>query len=431
MTAKNLLFKNSRPLKYFIFSLTCVVIAVMFTSCEQNPTAPTEPPKPPGYQEDIYWPSLADSPWPKYRHDPQNTGRSLYPGPKEGVINWEIDSLYLLSELILGDEDNLLTVTGWGYLYNFNLSGMMNWKSNFSGIGVGHITTSPLITASGNIIVADNSTVYSLTNTGDLNWSFFTNSQIFITGLNIDIEGNIYLTDDKGTLYSLDKNGNLNWTYFDNRFYSNEEVGIAFSPDGKTLYLPGWDTSLFAFNITDRKIKWSIDKGTVRSSPLVDSQGNIYIITSRDQQDTLFFYSITSEGQERFSYQFTSSWGNYWRVDPTIDKNGNLFFAGDTLYSLDYSGNLRWKLDLTDYNISPIVNDAQGNIYIITQQLFTGEHTLLSVNNNGITNWEIQFYFLDIPGYSPIIGSNNSLFMNVLNIDAIQHPENVAIYSIK
>jgi len=129
MTVKNLLFKNSRSLKYFIFSLTCVVFAVMLTSCEQNPTAPNEPPKPPGYQEDIYWPSLADSPWPMNHHDPQNTGRGTCIGPQEGIINWKFNGLYIEAAPVMAN-DSILYFTETGAIHSLNINSKLNWTYN-------------------------------------------------------------------------------------------------------------------------------------------------------------------------------------------------------------------------------------------------------------------------------------------------------------
>jgi hypothetical protein len=72
---KNSVFYLQSPffskLIYFVLFLL-----LMLLSCKENPTTPSEEPKPPGYQEDIPWPSLADSPWPMYRGNPQYTGRA-------------------------------------------------------------------------------------------------------------------------------------------------------------------------------------------------------------------------------------------------------------------------------------------------------------------------------------------------------------------
>ena len=59
-----------------------IIILLIFISCRKDTTGiETEEPLPPGYQQDIPWPSLADSPWPINHGDPQSTGRSKYPGP--------------------------------------------------------------------------------------------------------------------------------------------------------------------------------------------------------------------------------------------------------------------------------------------------------------------------------------------------------------
>jgi hypothetical protein len=389
-----------------------IIILLLFSlSCSEKSVTPPDEERPPGYQEDIPWPSLAETPWPKHRHDPQNTGRSNYSGPKAGILNWEIDSsFYLYGELVLDEKNNLYVIDCVGdiVLYKFNPGGSPEWWIKYSYSQ--KVATTPLLTSLGNIVVADNRRIFSINQSGEVNWSFDTGNPLFLTGMNIDKEGNIYFTDAKGTLYSLNQNGNLNWTYTDNRFYSNEQVGIAFSPDGKTLYLPGWNISLFAFDVIGKEIKWSIDKGEVRSSPTIDSQGNIYIVARPEENDTLVFYSFDSNGNDRFSYKFTCKWGENWKIDPTIDRNGNLFFAGDSVYSLDYSGNLRWKLSLPGYNYSPLVNDKDGNVYLITHN-----HILLSISNNGIINWEFPFDSRGNSGYSPVIGSNNILFMNALS----------------
>ena len=54
---------------------------LLLTACEDEVIQ--SPPKPPGYQEDIPWPSLADSPWPMNHHDPQSSGRSKFIGPSQ------------------------------------------------------------------------------------------------------------------------------------------------------------------------------------------------------------------------------------------------------------------------------------------------------------------------------------------------------------
>ena len=64
-------------------------------------------------QTDIDWPSLADSPWPMFLHDPQHTSRSPLAGPQNGTftrigpVNEEIFSSPAVTEdglIIFGAE---------------------------------------------------------------------------------------------------------------------------------------------------------------------------------------------------------------------------------------------------------------------------------------------------------------------------------------
>jgi hypothetical protein len=407
------LFLNLFPL-LFITNLT---------GCKDNSIGPDEI-KLPGYQEDIQWSSIANTPWPKHRRDAQNTGRSPYSGPT-GILNWTIDtSFYLNSELTLDAQNNLYTVscvdtTG---LYSYNTNGVLRWGTIYSRVQ--KIAITPLLTASGKIISADQGHIFCFNNNGEVEWVFNSDHRLFITGIALDKEGNLYFTDDLGTLYCLNESGNLNWSFTDSRFYNNEETAIGFSPDGKTIYLIGMEISLFAFDITSKQIKWSIDKGEVRSSPMIDSQGNIYFIAKNPESNYgLTFYSVTSQGQERFFHGFTSSY-SHWRIDPTIDKNGNQFFAGDTLYSLDYRGNLRWKTKLLGFNLSPLINDKDGNIYL-TAGGYPNLNQLLSYSNDGTLRWSIPSIIGS--GYS-VIGSNNNLYMNICQLSGTG---NKLIYSIK
>ena len=68
-------------------------------------------------QIDIPWPTLANSPWPMIKHDPQLTGRSPYAGPKIPTIKWTLDLPYgVFSGPVIG-EDGTLYVGTRAYLY--------------------------------------------------------------------------------------------------------------------------------------------------------------------------------------------------------------------------------------------------------------------------------------------------------------------------
>ncbi|MBU2444432.1 MAG: hypothetical protein KJ666_02510, partial [Bacteroidetes bacterium] len=74
-------------MKYIIITSISFLILISL-SCKDKGVDPQDN-YPPGYQHDIPWLSLADSPWPMHNADPQATGRSKYLGPMNGIIDWE------------------------------------------------------------------------------------------------------------------------------------------------------------------------------------------------------------------------------------------------------------------------------------------------------------------------------------------------------
>ncbi len=59
-------------------------------------------------QVDIPWTTLADSPWPMVKHDPQFTGRSPYKGPQTPNIIWTRDMENgIFSGPVIGETGNL------------------------------------------------------------------------------------------------------------------------------------------------------------------------------------------------------------------------------------------------------------------------------------------------------------------------------------
>ena len=419
MTVKNLLFKNSRPLKYFIFSLTCVVIAVMLTSCEQNPTAPNEPPKPPGYQEDIYWPSLADSPWPMDHHDPQNTGRSQYGGPKIGEIEWSLDSIFIVNSISVGADSSIYVSTALG-LYALKPDGQTKWFFEFpNGGGISYST--PLVAADGTIYCSSNGITqnfYAVNANGTLKWQV-NDINLKMNAINIGLDGTLYFIQSGGILTALSKYGKILWTYSDSRFYGGDNSGLSISPDGKTLYLftymeEGW---LAAFDIESRTIKWNFGDA-ISGHPAVDNDGNVYLVANVDSiyEGVAALYSLDQQGRIRWSQPLYSGYA-YFFSTPIIDKNGNIYCGFDSLYSFDYNGILRWKKVLCtdcplEYGIirSPLICDDNGTVYVSIHYDDLVLKEITAFKTDGSILWSLMPSFYVRGLYSIVIGFENDIY---------------------
>ena len=399
MTAKKLLFKNSRPLKYFIFSLISIVFAVMLTSCEQNPTAPNEPPKPPGYQEDIYWPSLADNPWPMFQHDPQYTGRSNYKGPQNGhIINeFTFNAITEYSGILLSKSDDIYFTFSNAQLPNgtaafinkLNSQLILQWSIDISIGGSPEIAGKPILDADNNIYSGSYAGfLFSTKDNGVENWRYNAGEIIHcgFAGINIDKFGNLYFSTTR-TLIAITKYGNK---LFELPEFKSSP--IVFAPDGNTIYAINESFSLDALGL-DGDIIWSYPFSSSWSPiPFIDSEGNIYL----SENDSTFI-SIDSNGKIRWKYFIQKDIGNSYYdfidhyVASTLDKNGNIFFrTTNRIYSIDYFGKLRWVYDLPDAPGTNLLCDIEGTIYNGTWGEETGEASIYSISNSGLTNWQLS-----------------------------------------
>ncbi|QQS35880.1 MAG: PQQ-like beta-propeller repeat protein [Ignavibacteriales bacterium] len=387
--------------------LPILLLLILQLSCKDNGVTPPPKNNPPGWQEDIPWPSLADSPWPMNHNDPQNTGRYKGRILINGSIDFYIDSLYLFTGISISPDSNIYFCSSMpGYIHSYNINGIFNWKVK---LGNENIYTTPLIDNNGNIycISGQEGILYSLSSEGNIQWTYNLGFPVWQTTLNIDKEGNLYVIDGGGNLNAVSSTGTLLWKIHDARFNPSSGVAISISPDGRTMYLPGQSsTSLLALDLISQSIKWIFGNSEVLHTPVIDSQGNIYLFCKSSLVDSLkpFFFSITNDGKIRWYFDYQVGVNNYifGNADPTIDVEGNIYFALDSLYSLDYSGNLKWKLDLDEFNWSPIICDESGTVIVCENQ--NGLSRILAIKNGNIA-WQTEINFTNNgSGSSPALG---------------------------
>jgi hypothetical protein len=366
--------------RYYSIIIAAVVSLISFTLTTCNPTEPICPePKPPGYQEDIPWPSLADSPWPMNHHDPQSTGRSKFPGPDLQGIEWIIDSIVIETGLAIGPDSVLYVAIGGskvfkkGGLYAYNSDGTIKWFFEFPD-EISSSYGSPLIGSDGTVycshIGASKKIFYAINPGGTLKWKVDNISSGLC--INIGLDGTIYFVDADGRLTALANNGVILWTYQELTFSS--EYGLSISTDGKTLYLVTFfeNERLVAFDLVEKKVKWKFGKN-ISGEPLIDSKGNVYLIANVDSisEGRPCIFCLNDNGM--VCWFFTLSVFNevqaYIYSNPTIDKFGNIYCGADTLFSLTHDGILRWKVDILENNslariVSPLICDVENKIYV-------------------------------------------------------------------
>jgi outer membrane protein assembly factor BamB len=390
------------------------------TQCKKSTEPIGNDKPPPGMQEDIPWPSLADSPWPIYHGDPQSTGRSKYSGPIAGIIEWSIDSLFVKSGVSIG-YDHAVYFNSDGYLRGLiaaNPDGSIKWNLEEVVTNMDVVST-PLVASDGTIYIGGGlrERFYAINSNGTLKWEFVTEGDVTIVGMNIGLDGTVYFVSgwsrdvQVAALNAVNQDGSLKWRLENPDFNSSirSRVGLSFSPDGKTLYVPGRGPSVFAIDVDNQSIKWTFGDIQIRGSVLVDSEGHLYFQSQVESINSgkVSLFSLNPDGSVRWSYahdnpDFTSN----IMADGTMDKNGNYYFALDTLYSIDYGGNLRWKLGLERESGEPLTCDINGVVYV---PLWVGT-SMAAVSSEGDIIWKFDFPSGSI-GQSPALGINQVMYI--------------------
>lgn len=377
----------------------------------------------PQNQIDIPWPTLADSPWPMIKHDPQITGRSPYSGPKTATIKWTIDLPYgVFSGPIIGEDGTLFVGTNsylffsgdtTNYFYAITPAGQIKWvfltgNSNANESGY-------LINNEGNIFFGSQSGwLYAVDENGSLKWKYDTGDNIHQMIMNTDLQGNIYISNASDYLFSFSKNGLLNWkVIFSGGLFPKS---VTFSPDGNTIYVVSNNRNINALNLDGTIRKILACAGNDRLPLLVDNSGNLYYLPSCNQLSSLV--SIDSTGQIRWEHVINNGDASFTDSSPAMDYDGNIYYtyivdSGTPWYSriesVDYYGNYRWtyQFEQPDEQIwMPLIVDKDGTVYCGS----TWGYYFYAISSEGELLWKIPLngYQVDNSG---AIDSNGTLYI--------------------
>lgn len=379
-------------MKQIIVLLLSTAMGVIMMSCKESATNPPEE-KPPGYQEDIPWPSLGDQHSSMHQFDPQYSGRSKFPGPKLGVvekiitiktINSKHSYLTPISDntsfFLLSYNDS---TSPYSFLYKYNFAGELLWSYPLSCSR--KFTSHPLIDIDGTIYFAGwDSTIYALKSDGALKWKIKFNNDIIFSTLNIDKNGMLYGYSSSGMFYAIGGDGNI-FTSVKLGSYGSSNSYVSIAPDGESFFISGEE--LYCVTKTGAlKWKWKpVGAENIFESPppLIDAFGNIIVTAMGNSSSTSYIdgtYCLNSNGDLKYKIPSLSL------IDKTIDKNGNLYLATfDSLISFNYDGFFRWGKKITIEPFSALICDSQNYLYITTSN-----GKLICLDDLGNNIWTIN-----------------------------------------
>lgn len=389
--------------------------AMLVSACDETQAPDDKKATPsPSAQSAILWPSLASSPWPMHQHDPQGTGRSDLPGPTAGVIEWT----FTLPSGSVGEGmamlgDTVLLLTGGNSYFEVSLT-----SQQLKTVPIAHSSfQDPVICADGSLYLG----LMTMVKNDSLKYS---NRQFAdIRGIQVGLDRTLYqlyLVNGIPTLEAKNSDGTTKWKITDTRFQYHSN-SIVFSPDGKQLYVPGLSGQalVYAVDAQTGAVLWGFGRTTQDSplSPMVDNAGRVYILgadTSYNNGSPSLF-CVSSSGSLVWSYAHGNAYNPYLGAPPTMDHNGNVYFAFNALYSVSYEGALRWKADMPAPRMfidKPLVCDKNNVIYASLES-YGVTPKMMAYSSEGARLWECEIPHSGVLGdASPMIAPGGRLIVS-------------------
>ncbi len=353
-------------------------------------------------------PTEENSPWPSFRHDPRNTGRSPLRGSYSGGQPWQFATdKGIFSTPVIDSKGTIYFGSADHFFYALSPDGNLKWKFETgeiidSAAVLGRPQT-PGGAAPLTFISADGKMYHfrtddaSATPKDRLQWAFEAQMRPGIS-FNRWFEGNVAMGPD-GTLYAGNTNfnyyavnpdGTQKWVYATG---SNNWSQAAFGADG-SIYWGSLDTYIRAVSPVGRELWTKMTLGFVAASAAVGSDGTVYI----GSFDSNLYALDPLTGSEKWHY----STGDHIYSSAALGGEANqttaIYFgsADGFLYALSPNGQLLWKFDSGDtIRSSPAVGLSPEGKEII--YVGSGNGKLFALN---AANGSLRWSFDSTPGTS-------------------------------
>lgn len=253
---------------------------------------------------------------------------NFYALNSDGTFKWKYKTSAPIFQEVMPNIDlqgNIFITNSRGELYSIKPNGTLNWSVSYeNGFGSG----SPVFSPDGNTIyiAGKDSNLFALNLDSSLKWKFSC-GQIMRAPM-VDSDGNIYALASN-YLYSISDTGNMNWNYF---LFGSPIAIPTIDKDGNT-YTIAWDTTCCPYYPAlislgyDGAFKWKYIfdevEGDHFEQPLIcDIEGTVYVGSTFGHN----YYAISSDGKLKWKLPLIPEWQ---QVDNTgaISKDGTLYLG--------------------------------------------------------------------------------------------------------
>ena len=337
---------------------------------------------------------LANSTWPKFQGNNNNTGQSPYNGPEDSVVIWAhtTGSSIQYAGPSIGTYGTIYIGSRDCNIYALNPDGTVRWKFTAGN----QIQSTPTIATDGTIYFGSiDGKLYALNPDGTVKWTYTTGGALYSSPA-IGPAGTLYVGSYDKNLYAINPDGTLQWTYTTGNYIYNYGGTPAIDSNG-TIYVGSYDSKLYALN-PDGTLKWTYITGNrIYGAPSIGPDGTIYV-GSYDKK----FYALNPDGTLKWNY----TTGGYIYGTPAFATDGTVYIGSrdSKLYALNPDGTLKWNYTTGGAIYGTPVVDVDGTIYFGSY-----DDKVYALNPDGTLKWSYTTGG-DISG-APAIGSDGSLYV--------------------
>ncbi|GAB6284757.1 MAG: hypothetical protein STSR0009_09570 [Methanoregula sp.] len=342
---------------------------------------------------------LANSAWPKFMHDNNNTGRSPYVGSQTGTPKWTIKpatgASFTYTNPVIGSDGTIYIGAANNRLYAINPDSTIKWDYKTASSGSSVIGSSAIGSDGTIYFGSKNYIIYAVFPNGTQKWQSSSTGAIVYGSPAIGSDGTIYIGSDKFYAFNPE-DGTIKWSYPTGQIYYGSP---AIAPEG-TIYVGSADNNIYALN-PDGSRKWYFPTGAaVYGAPSIGMDGTIYCGST----DTKI-YALNPDGTKKWDFTTGGAmWGS-----PSLDADGTIYIGnyGDSkVYALNPDGTQKWTFSASGSIYGSPAIGADGTVYI-------GDYSrrVWALNpSDGSQKWVYRMGAAGYPYGSPSIDADGTLY---------------------
>jgi outer membrane protein assembly factor BamB len=387
---------------------TMTFSATPTTSATASGAPTAAPTQPPTFSYEVPLDPL--SPWPKFRRNAVQNGRSPVRPNDSGAVPWTFHTgKGIFSTPVIDGEGNVYIGSADHVFYAIDRKGTELWRFPTGEI----IDSAALLDDRGRVYFGSgDGRLYALDRaTGDRVWTFAADDPSvngafinwFEANVAIGVDGTLYAPNDNFCTYAIDRDtAQSNWCF---RTLDQTWSLPALNPETGRLFMGNnfyFLDNTFAIDAADGTQTWkaTVD-GSVAASPLLAATeaGNIAVVGSFDGFLRAYSQESGAElwklGVRDHIYASPAQMADGTLVQPSADGSVYALHADD--------GEVLWAFDTVEPIRSSPAIDGNGNVYV-----GSGEGRLFVLNPDGTLRWSIQL--IDEPrndlNGSPALGND-------------------------